>query len=437
MLSTSENNCSSINDFLVTQTLILEPINDITCQVFRAKRIIDQKLYRMYSYYLNNYWGNAFTNSEIKSLLSILNKIIPISKKFNSNILEFKDFFIDPKVNKLILITEYTNDTIYNNVIQKGIHINRYITEHTILNYIIDIASGLSVLHKNGIYNINLSSNNLFIFCSNIKLNPFSFLLNKNNNTNELVCPECAHNKEYTYKSDIWYLGLLIYEICCLNKMKRSSIENLNEMYGHIIKGNYKPIPNHYSKNISELIKMCLQFTPERRPTPEYIINYIRNVKAKIILNKKIIIFKLKKEINKTNDNKYKKLKNIKNINKFLLTEQNYNCNKKVIPRSKSMNIINQINIPEQNKKKQINYKNNHLNCIQKKKAKNYVIETANNLSFVNYKPRSFTPISINKDILNLNSVMKFCNLQSSNIITRINSTEINPLENKRYSIKG
>ena len=185
MLSKSENDCSSINDFIVIQSLILEPINDITCQVFRAKRIIDQQLYRMYSYYLKDYWGNALTNPETKSLLSILNKIIPISKKFSSNILEFKDFFIDPKVNKLILITEYTN-----------------------------------------------------------------------NNTHELVCPEVAHNKDYTCKSDIWYLGLLIYEICCLNKMKRTSIENLNEMYGHIIKGNYKPIPNHYSKNISELIKM-------------------------------------------------------------------------------------------------------------------------------------------------------------------------------------
>lgn len=429
MLSKSENDCSSINDFIVMQSLILEPINDITCQIFRAKRIIDQQLYRMYSYYLKDYWGNALTNPETKSLLSILNKIIPISKKFSSNILEFKDFFIDPKVNKLILITEYTNDTIYNNVIQKGIHINRYISEPTILNYILDIASGLSVLHKNGIYNINLSSNNLFLICSNIKLNPFSFLLNKNNNTHELVCPEVAHNKDYTCKSDIWYLGLLIYEICCLNKMKRTSIENLNEMYGHIIKGNYKPIPNHYSKNISELIKMCLQFTPERRPSPEYIINYIRNIKAKIILNKKIMIFKLKKEINKTDD-KYNKLKSIKNINKVLLTEQNY-IHKKEIPRSKSMNIINQINIPEQKKKKQINYKKNHLNCIQKRKEKNYIIETANNLSFVNYKPRSLTPMSINKDILDLNSVMKFGNLQSSNVITRMNSNE-----NKRYSDK-
>ena len=56
MLSKSENDCSSINDFIVMQSLILEPINDITCHVFRAKRIIDQQLNRMYSYYLKSFF---------------------------------------------------------------------------------------------------------------------------------------------------------------------------------------------------------------------------------------------------------------------------------------------------------------------------------------------------------------------------------------------
>ena len=347
--------------------------------------------------------------------------------------LQFKDSFIDNKTNKLVLITEYTNDTVYNNLIQKGVDINRAISEDRILNIIKDITGALAHLHKNNIYNINLSSNNVFLMNSNIKLNPYSFINEKDNNTNDIVCPEVAHGKRYNEKSDIWYLGLLIYEICSLTKMKRTSIDNLNEMYSNIIKGNYTPIPEHYSKNMREIIKMCLQFTPERRPSAEEILRYIQSMKAKKILNSKIQIFKLNKEMK--NNKKNFRPNNIKDYNRRLLTEQSYKKEKKKNVRAKSVNLSHNdikhcINIQNSHTK-------NHLECIQKKKAKQFVIENANNICISKdfNKKRSVTPNGmINQDILDLNAYLKFGNMQSVNILNNGFGYKDLSQINQRYS---
>lgn len=433
-MAINDSKISCLNDFAIIHNMTMEPVNCYSSQVYAAKRIFDLKLYRMYMYYLNDYWGNIGKNEKIQSLIKTLNQIIAVSKR-NDNILQFKDSFIDNKTNKLVLITEYTNDTVYNNLIKKGVDINRAISEDRILNIIKDITNALAHLHKNDIYNINLSSNNVFLLNSNIKLNPYSFINDKDNNTNEIVCPEVAHGKIYNEKSDIWYLGLLIYEMCSLTKMRRTSIDNLNEMYGNIIKGNYTPIPNHYSKNIREIIKMCLQFTPERRPSAEDILRYIQSMKAKKILNSKIQIFKLNREMN--NNKKNFKPNNIKDYNRRLLTEQSYNKEIKRNVRAKSVNL-------NHNKLKQCitiqnSHTKNHLQCIQKKKEKQFVIETANNICISKElnKKRAVTPNGmINKDILDLNAHLKFGNMQSVNILNNGFGYQDLTQINQRYSNK-
>ena len=431
-MAKNDSKISCLNDFAIIHNITMEPVNCYTSQVYAAKRVIDLKLYRMYMYYLNDYWGNIGKNEKIQNLIKTLNKIISATKG-NDNILQFKDSFIDNKTNKLVLITEYTNDTVYNNLIQKGVDINRAISEDRILNIIKDITGALAHLHKNNIYNINLSSNNVFLMNSNIKLNPYSFINEKDNNTNDIVCPEVAHGKRYNEKSDIWYLGLLIYEICSLTKMKRTSIDNLNEMYSNIIKGNYTPIPEHYSKNMRKIIKMCLQFTPERRPSAEEILRYIQSIKAKKILNSKIQIFKLNKEMK--NNKKNFRPNNIKDYNRRLLTEQSYKKEKKKNVRAKSVNLSHNdikhcINIQNSHTK-------NHLECIQKKKAKQFVIENANNICISKdfNKKRSVTPNGmINQDILDLNAYLKFGNMQSVNILNNGFGYKDLSQINQRYS---
>lgn len=56
------------------------------------------------------------------------------------------------------------------------------------------------------------------------------------------MSPEIFKNKPYSYKSDVWALGCILYEMTTLNHAFDAN--SLNGLAGKIIKGRYPPI-NH------------------------------------------------------------------------------------------------------------------------------------------------------------------------------------------------
>ena len=54
----------------------------------------------------------------------------------------------------------------------------------------------------------------------------------------------CESNP-YSYKSDIWALGCVLYELCTLKHAFESN--NLLGLVFKIVKGDYEPISDHYS----------------------------------------------------------------------------------------------------------------------------------------------------------------------------------------------
>jgi serine/threonine protein kinase len=228
---------------------------------------------------------------------------------------------------------------------------DRYIPESLLLDYLSNIIEGLSSLHKNNIFNINITPQNIYINDNIIKLNPYISLENLsslkicNNDYFGIKAPELKINKNYTVKTDIWYLGLLIYEITQLKPIDKDYLGNKDDIYDYIIRGNY-PVNNYYSNDIKELIKLCLQYTPNKRPSTSELSKIIEIYKKNKILNNKInsmintkksYNFKrkinLKDEIAKINQT-LAKIKNYDNKgNKIyrdltpVITRKNSNCN--------------------------------------------------------------------------------------------------------------
>ena len=70
--------------------------------------------------------------------------------------------------------------------------------------------------------------------------------------------PEVLNFESYTFTSDIWSLGIILYHVCMLELPFPSMKE--------IFKGKYNPVTG-YSEGLKNLIHSCLEENPQKRPS--------------------------------------------------------------------------------------------------------------------------------------------------------------------------
>jgi non-specific serine/threonine protein kinase/NIMA (never in mitosis gene a)-related kinase len=85
------------------------------------------------------------------------------------------------------------------------------------------------------------------------------------------MSPELFKNKPYSYKSDVWALGCVLYEMC--NLRHAFDAQSINGLAVKILKGSYAPINNIYSKQLRDLITKMLNVLPSSRPNILDILN--------------------------------------------------------------------------------------------------------------------------------------------------------------------
>lgn len=85
------------------------------------------------------------------------------------------------------------------------------------------------------------------------------------------MSPELFRNRPYGYKSDIWALGCVLYEMC--NLRHAFDAQSINGLAMKILRGSYPPIMATYSKPLKDLIIKMLSTKTSQRPSILEIIN--------------------------------------------------------------------------------------------------------------------------------------------------------------------
>ena len=221
-------------------------------------------------------------NLEEDEIKDTLNEVDILKRLDHSNIIKFKSVFTKTKPNHTLnIVMEYADDGDLNKKIKKHKEKKSPLIENEIINYLTQICLALNHIHKKKIIHRDLKSGNIFLTKSGlVKLGDFGIAKGFKNTwekaktkvgTPYYLSPEIINSKPYDSKSDIWALGVLIYEMMTF-KMPFNA-ESLPSLSLKIIRGNYQPPPSgSYSKDLIDLVKRCLSLDPKKRPNVENIL---------------------------------------------------------------------------------------------------------------------------------------------------------------------
>ncbi|GLC34392.1 hypothetical protein PLESTB_000733300 [Pleodorina starrii] len=189
------------------------------------------------------------------------------------HVIRYYDSFIDAE-NRLNIVMEYASKGTVKGLLKN--FRGKPLPEDAVWRVVVHTLLGLQYLHSRKIIHRDVKSANLFIDSNdNIKLGDLGIAraLSASSNlartqlgTPYYLAPEVCEDKPYNVKSDIWSLGVVLYE-CCMGCFP-FDVDNNNEaaLIRKIVRGQFKPVQGPFSPALIQLVTSCLTFRPEARP---------------------------------------------------------------------------------------------------------------------------------------------------------------------------
>ena len=263
-------NKTSFNDFEFLRTLGKGAFST----VYLVRRKIDKKQYALKSITMEKLKESEQQNSvnEIRILASISHQ----------NVIGYKESFWNEKNKTLNIVMEYCDDGDLETKIKNMKRNRQRFEESLIWNYTIQIIRGLKALHDKKILHRDLKSANIFLTKENnqckigdlnvSKVMKEKYIAKGQIGTPSYSSPEIWQNKPYSFKSDLWSVGCIIYEMCCLRPPFKG--KNFDELCDSICNGKIEKISSRYSEDLWKVIKMMLEVDVDKRVDCDMFLNH-------------------------------------------------------------------------------------------------------------------------------------------------------------------
>ena len=195
------------------------------------------------------------------------------------NIIRFREVY-KTKKNKLCIVMDYADGGDLATKIKS--QRSSPFTEDFILNVFVQICLALKHVHDRKVIHRDLKPQNIFLMQSgNAKLGDFGIakVLSKTMEqartlvgTPYYLSPEVVEGQPYSFASDIWAIGAVLYEMCALRPPFMA--ESIHALAIKIIEGRYEPISSRYSSELSSLVTALLVREPANRPSIHQILRF-------------------------------------------------------------------------------------------------------------------------------------------------------------------
>ncbi|RXN37931.1 serine threonine- kinase Nek9 [Labeo rohita] len=225
-----------------------------------------------------------------KKRRDVMNEISILSILQHNNIIAYFNHFMDK--NTLLIELEYCNGgNLYDKINQqKGV----LFKEEVVVWYLYQIAAAVAHIHKAGVLHRDIKTLNIFLTKTNlIKLGDYGLAKKLDSEysmaetcvgTPYYMSPELCQGVKYNFKSDIWAMGCVLFELLTLTRTFDAT--NPLNLCVKIVQGNWTMEINSdiYTSALIKLVYECLDQDPEKRPTAEQILEQpvISRVRAEL-----------------------------------------------------------------------------------------------------------------------------------------------------------
>ncbi|VDD92583.1 unnamed protein product [Enterobius vermicularis] len=217
------------------------------------------------------------------------------------NIIKCYTSFIED--GQMYIVLELADGGDLNRLIRYYKSIRSLIPERIIWRYFVQIIRGLEHMHSRRILHRDIKPANVFITADEtVKLGDlglgrlFSFKTTAAHSlvgTPYYMSPERIKDAGYSFKSDMWSIGCLLYEMVALQSPFYGDKQNLLSLCKKIENCEYPPLPSDiYSEQIRDLIARCLSAIDTERPDVWEVLDVAERLNTYFNVNaEKIILY--------------------------------------------------------------------------------------------------------------------------------------------------
>uniref|UniRef100_A0A182JCE0 non-specific serine/threonine protein kinase n=1 Tax=Anopheles atroparvus TaxID=41427 RepID=A0A182JCE0_ANOAO len=216
-------------------------------------------------------------NSPDYAYQAVLKEHTVLSQLNHPRIIQYFGYFQTPTSWNIML--EFADRGNLATFLERRIRDGAFLNQHTIMAKFGDIADGLIYLHFRNVIHRDLKPANVLICVDNrLKLADFgmSKIMHEDDLNRTIVgtplymAPEVARGRDYDYKSDVWALGIIFYELCML---EHPFMERLVQGLKKKFRVPRVACEQHgLSPTMQMLCDMMIQVDPEKRWTLENIL---------------------------------------------------------------------------------------------------------------------------------------------------------------------
>ncbi|XP_055696896.1 serine/threonine-protein kinase Nek3 [Phlebotomus papatasi] len=205
------------------------------------------------------------------SIHDVAKEIMIMSKLDHPRVIRFLSCFEDSVGQKLNIVMEYASGGTLHGLIEQQKAEGVFFEQEVILRLFCELLMGIDYLHMRHVIHCDLKPENVLLDSSmRVKIGDFgiSFVTSDPSKAVEAsyfgtpiyMAPEVYTMRSYSSLSDVWALGVILYEMCTLKPpFGGTTIEQLTK---DIHRGKFEPIPCKtlgYDMNFQVIVKLMIQ----------------------------------------------------------------------------------------------------------------------------------------------------------------------------------